>query len=51
MIVRRRAWFYLAHNDELAHRICFNRPVTRREVEHYMINTLKKAPIKLWPTR
>ena len=48
MIVRRKVWLYRTHDEMIARRIEFPRPVTRREAAHHILKKLKKIVVEIW---
>lgn len=48
MIIRRKNWLYRTHTSDLAKRISFPKPVTRQEVEAYVLREFKKIVVEIW---
>lgn len=48
MIVRRKVWVYRTHDELLAQRIEFAKPVTKNEAATHILRTLKKIVVEIW---
>jgi hypothetical protein len=48
VIVRRRTWTYLALGMRAAKKLSFNTPVNKQQVNKYIVEQLKKIPVKVW---
>jgi len=48
VIIRRKNWLYRTHTSDLVKRISFSKPVTRQEVEAYVLRELKKIVVEIW---